>query len=356
MLKENSVFHDAKVSLSVFKYELDKEKKEHAQALKDIGLKYSTSFAEKKRKEEDLRHTEVIEKMKGQCNSQIMQSLMNQREKIENAVKDSLKFTSDTRVFEVLNNLSNMPLSQAEFDCIAKKVDITGNYFRKKALSEVAKSHGLHYDFAPIDAQIKALDCMSANVQAYLYGANDFEIRTPIGTIKRDIPPVEKANNFYYSDSLVSEKTLEYLDGMFSSGYSETTPSGQAAEKLSYLKDQHRPSATASFIDNAIDTEPNTAVRHEFMEKVAKDPAYAPFLEFSKYSKEFSALRDGKPHHDHIPGETPKQHAERKAAEVAKRKQQFEEEVQQEVQDMDKKPTVWEQKVDNAIAEASGRA
>lgn len=341
MLKQDSVFHDTKVWMDVFKKKFNEEMEKHKQTIADISQKYNTVFGEKERQKENLRHTKAVEELKTGTYNRIADSLGQQRTMIENAVKDSLQFTTDTRVFEVLNNLSNMPLSQAEFDCIAKKVDVTGNYFRKKALSEVAKSHGLHYDFSPIDAQIKALDSMDTNVRAFLFGAQDFEFRTPIGSTKQDIPPVEEAAVSSWSKRLVSEGMFEQLDEMFSSGYSGTTPSGQAAEKLSYLKDQHRPSATASFIDNVIDTEPNTSVRHEFMKKVASDPAYTPFLEDSKHKAEFDALRNTKSEPDHIPGETPKAHAERKAAEVAKRKQQFEVEVQQKAQDMN---------------EASGRA
>ena len=349
MLKETSTFYNIKLAVDVFNDCLKKEQKKHMERLDFVAKNYNGSLRDHERSKENERYKSALDKLKTDCREQTAQDLGNIRLRIESTVKQP----QNPEKLNFLRSLDSMPLSQQELDIISERLKDNPNYFEMKQLSQLAKNHGLKLNrpFADITAQIQTLDAMDESIRTYLYGGDHVFHADKKTDLVRNIPPAEEAENSYESKLLLSNRQFDMWENRFNGGYEGATAAGQAREYVSILHNNRTPSENAQIIDNMLETEKSEPVKHEFMRQVVNDPALSLFIPYTKNPGVFDAVKEQPKDHT---GESLTDRARRLAKEEADEKSAYEAKVAEKAQD--KKPSAWEQKVDNTFAEASGLA
>lgn len=163
-----TVFRTTKASIKVFRSMIDEATQEHETALKRLKSCYIGTKLTEMRNRENEEYTQRTDDLRNAAYSEICNNIKSVRDQIFSKVQKR-----DFKALNELSTLSNLHLSQAEFNLLYKQYS-NNNYWNIRKLSEIAQKQGLEMPepFAPIDKQFSALDQLEENCKFFIMGCD----------------------------------------------------------------------------------------------------------------------------------------------------------------------------------------
>lgn len=215
MAMEQTIFKTTRASIEVFRRMVDEANEEHKKTLKQISNDYKNDMYVKMRDRENSGHKARLDDLRKVAYRDICEEIGKVREQI------SLKAQKrDFKALNELTSLSNLRLSQSEFDLLCGQYD-NNNYWNMKKLNEIAEEQGLTMgvEFAPLDQQLGALNELQENCRLFLFGTDEKqgEVFNKYGHNQEfsGYGSTEGKGNTYEQLLCVSEKEFDRLESIY---------------------------------------------------------------------------------------------------------------------------------------------